>query len=108
MWATQPPRRVREEVQLVTASAARPWWTSCRSTRARGPRAGWPPAVRAGVRGVPLLRAPRTLPRIVAPAVSNAFFAALDRLAHQATVLLITGRSYRLTQRAGPPEAPMP
>ena len=34
--------------------------------------------------------------------------AALDRLAHQATVLLITGRSYRLAHRPAPAEVTMP
>jgi integrase/recombinase XerD len=46
---------------------------------------------RPGVRGVPLLRAPRTLPRIVAPAVANAFLAALrtqrDRAMAEAMLL---------------------
>jgi integrase/recombinase XerD len=47
--------------------------------------------LRPGVRGVPLLRAPRTLPRVVAPAVANAFLAALrthrDRAMAEAMLL---------------------
>jgi integrase/recombinase XerD len=46
---------------------------------------------RPGVRGVPLLRAPRTLPRVVSPAVANAFLAALrtqrDRAMAEAMLL---------------------
>ena len=51
-------------------------------------------------------RAPEEWPELFGDALlANA---ALDRLAHQATVLLITGRSYRLAHRPGPPEVPMP
>jgi integrase len=39
------------------------------ATRRSGPR--------QGIRGVPLLRAPRTLPRVLAPEMANAFLAAL-------------------------------
>src|SRR5437762_701769 len=39
------------------------------ATRRAGPR--------QGLRGVPLLRAPRTLPRVLAPETANAFLAAL-------------------------------
>ena len=46
---------------------------------------------RPGVRGVPLLRAPRTLPRVVSPEVANAFLAALrthrDRAMAEAMLL---------------------
>ncbi len=48
------------------------------ATRRAGPR--------QGLRGVPLLRAPRTLPRILAPETANAFLAALRTRRDQAMV----------------------
>ena len=51
-------------------------------------------------------RAPEEWPELFGDALlANA---ALDRLAHGATVLLITGRSYRLAHHPVPTEVPMP
>jgi DNA replication protein DnaC len=51
-------------------------------------------------------RAPTEWPELFGdPLLANA---GLDRLGHRATVLLITGRSFRMAQRPDLPEVPMP